>query len=179
MAVVDERLVEDIAEHDRYYRIEDFVTYLERHVHSDDPGISIERLHAYADALGYERERTDELLEERVTDSMTWVSDDVFYRMGDSISIYPLSWHERLAGSRDLSEYVRVMLESREAAGEEIPEGERGIPQHDILTALEILAAIDRTEGEELIRKQRHRGDIVIYAYQNPEDIVRLPQTNE
>ncbi|WP_435159327.1 hypothetical protein [Haladaptatus sp. DFWS20] len=176
MAVVDERLVEDIAEHDRYYRIEDFVTYLERHVHDDEPGVSMGVIHAYADALGYERERTAELLDERLTDSMTWVSDTVFYRMGDSISIYPLSWHERLDGSLDLADYVRVMLKGREAAGEEFPTGERGIPQKDILTALEIFTDIDRKEGEELLRKQRQQGDIVIYAYQNPEDIVRLPQ---
>ncbi|WP_266079682.1 hypothetical protein [Haladaptatus caseinilyticus] len=173
MPTVDERLVEDIAEHDRYYHIEDFVTYLERHL-DDEPGVSMDHLHAYADALGYSRERTEELLDERLTDSMTWVSDDVFYRMGDNISIYPLSWHERLADTLDIADYVRVMLESRE-----LSEGDAGIPQPDVLTALEIIANIDRKEGEELLRKQRKQGDIVIYAYQNPEDIVRLPETKE
>ncbi|SIQ66765.1 hypothetical protein SAMN05421858_0016 [Haladaptatus litoreus] len=176
MALVDEQLVDDIAKHDRYYRIEDFVTYLERHLR-DEPGVPLSVIHAYADALGYERERTDELLEGRIVDSMTWVADDVFYRIGDGISIYPLSWHERLDGSRDVADYVRVMLDGREAAGKEFPKGERGIAQTDILTALEIMADVDRKDGEKLLREQRHQGDIVIYAYQNPEDIVRLPET--
>ena len=84
-----------------------------------------------------------------------------------------------MRGTINLAEYVRVMLAEREAASGRLKRTQRGIPQRDVLTAIEIFADLDRERGEELLKKQREEGEIVIYAYQNPEDIVRLPEMNE
>lgn len=48
--------------------------------------------------------------------------------------------------------------------------------QEDLLTAIEIIAALDRGAARELLRKQRLEGAVVMYAFQNPEEIVRLPE---
>lgn len=180
MVLVDERLVDDLSLRDREYQIDDFIRYLERHHHGDEPGLSRELIDAYADALGYDREHTDVLLEERLTDSPTWIPGNNLYRVGENVSVYPSSWHEQLAGTIDLAEYVRVMLEGKIAGeGRRLTRAQRGIPQPDILTAVEIFADLDHEMAEELLKKQRLEGTIVIYASQNPEDLVRLPETDE
>ena len=179
MVVVDKRLVDDLSIRDREYEIDDFVKYLERHHHGEEPGLSRERIDAYADALGYDGERTTVLLEERLTDSRTWMPGNNLYRVGENVSIYPPSWHEQLADTIDLAEYVRVMLAEKEAKSGRLTPAQQGISQPDILTAIEIFADLDREMGEQLLAKQRKEGSIVIYASQNPDDIVRLPEMTE
>ncbi|WP_423743432.1 hypothetical protein V5735_10240 (plasmid) [Haladaptatus sp. SPP-AMP-3] len=179
MVIVDEKLVDDLSLRDREYQIDDFVTYLERHHHGEEPGISMECLDAYADALGYDRDRTHALLEERLTDSSTWTPGNNLYRVGENVSVYPPSWHEQLSDTIDIAEYVRVMLEEKVAATGRLPPARRGVPQPDVLTAIEIFADLDREMGEDLLKKQRQEGSIVVFASQNPEDLVRLPKTEE
>ena len=176
MVIVDERLVDELSHRDREYEIDDFVKYLERHHHGEEPGISRERIDAYADALGYDRERTNALLEERLTDSETWTPGNNLYRVGENVSIYPPSWHEQLDDTIDLDEYVRVMLAEKEAKRGRPTPAQQGVPRPDILTAIEIFADLDREMGEQLLQKQRQEGAIVILASQNPEDLVRLPE---
>jgi len=176
MVIVDEQLVDDLSLRDREYQIDDFVRYLERHHHGDEPGISMERLDAYANALGYDTEHTHVLLEERLTDSTTWTPGNNLYRVGDNVSIYPPSWHEQLTDTIDLAEYVRVMLAEKIEVSGRLPPARRGISQPDILTAVEVFADLDREMGEDLLKQQRQKGSIVIYASQNPEDLVRLAE---
>jgi len=179
MVIVDERLVDDLSLRDREYEIDDFVRYLEQHHYGEEPGVSRERIDAYAEALGYETDRTSALLEERLTDSEAWIPGNNLYRVGENVSIYPPSWHEQLRDTIDLAEYVRVMLAEKAAKRGRASTARDGIPQADILTAIEIFADLDREMGEQLIEKQREEETILIYAYQNPEDLVRLPETNE
>ncbi|WP_227356199.1 hypothetical protein [Haladaptatus salinisoli] len=70
------------------------------------------------------------------------------------------------------------MLEEKTAGGQS-PRAQQGIPQRDLFTAIEIFADLDRAMAEKLVEQQRRDGAVVIYAYQNPEDIVRLPETTE
>lgn len=179
MVTVDERVVDDISLRERHYRIEDFVTHIERHHHGDEPGISMALIDAYSDELGYDRDRTNALVEEHLTDSETWEPGINLYRVGENVSVYPSEWHERLADTIDVDEYVRVMLESRRPPdGSEPNRAQWGIPQQEVLTAIEIMTGLGRDRGEELLGKQRREGNIVIYAYQNPEDLVRLPEAD-
>ncbi|MCO8253626.1 hypothetical protein NKF26_07410 [Haladaptatus sp. AB618] len=179
MVVVDNRLVDDLSLRDREYEIDDFVRYLERHHHGEKPGLSRERIDAYADALDYDKDRTNALLEERLMDSETWMPGNNLYRVEGNVSIYPPSWHEQLDDTIDLVEYVRVMLAEKEAKTGRLNPAQRGVPQPDMLTAIEIFADLDREMGEQLLQKQRQEGSIVIFASQNPEDLVRLPEMTE
>lgn len=180
MVEINKQIVDDLSLRERHYQIDDFVEHIERHHHGDKSGVSKELIDAYSDALGYERERTDALLEAHLTDSTTWESGTNLYRIGNNVSIYPLSWHERLDDTIDIAEFVRVMLESRRSPdGDKLSRNQWGIPQGEILTAIEIMTDLDRKMGEELLQKQRQQGKIVIYAFQNPEDLVRLPETSQ
>jgi hypothetical protein len=51
-----------------------------------------------------------------------------------------------------------------------------GVKQADLLTAVEIFAEVDHDTAHELLRDQRAEGNVVLYAFQNPEEVVRLPE---
>lgn len=69
------------------------------------------------------------------------------------------------------------MLESvRAPEGVEIDRNRLGIKQDDLLTAVEIVGNVDRSAARDLLRSQRLEGSLVLYAFQNPEEIVRLPE---
>jgi hypothetical protein len=44
------------------------------------------------------------------------------------------------------------------------------------LTTAEIIGEMDRGQATDLLQKQRLAGDVVLYTFQNPEEIVRLPE---
>jgi hypothetical protein len=177
MASVDSDLVNQLARHDEYFTARELVRFLERHHPVEGPGIPGDLLEAYADELEYDRDRFDTSLQDRLTDARSWRSGDRLYRIGDNVSIYPESWHERLADTTDLSEYVEVMLESVQAPeGIEIERDDLGVAQEDLLTAVEIIGEMDHGEARSRLKRQRLDGDIVLYAFQNPEELVRLPR---
>ncbi|WP_458191094.1 hypothetical protein [Haladaptatus sp. NG-WS-4] len=179
MESIEERVVNDIVHRDRHYRVEDFVKTIERHHHREKPGIPMELIDAYSDVLGYEREHTNTLIEDHLTDSTTWQPGISLYKINGNVSIYPLSWHEQLDDTDEIATFVQVMLESKLPSDGSAPNPNMwGIPQEEILTAIEIMTDFDRETGRELIQKQRLEGKIVIYAFQNPEDLVRLPEAN-
>lgn len=64
----------------------------------------------------------------------------------------------------------------RAPEGVEIDEDRLGIAQDELLTAAEIVGGMDRSEANRLLRRQRVDGSLVLYAFQNPEEIVRLPE---
>ncbi|WP_276300638.1 hypothetical protein [Halorussus lipolyticus] len=177
MASVDSDLANELSHHDDYFTARELVRYLERHHTVEGPGVPGDLLEAYADELEYDRDRFDSSLENRLTDARSWQSGERLYRIGDNVSIYPQSWHERLADTTDLAEYVEVMLESvRAPEGVEIEREDLGVSQEDLLTAAEIIGEMDRAEARRLLKNQRLEGSIVMYAFQNPEEVVRLPE---
>lgn len=177
MVSVDPDLVEQLTPHDEYFTVRGLVQYLERHHAVEGPGVPRDLVTAYVEELEYDSDRFESSLDDRLTDARTWHPGERLYRVGENVSIYPPSWHERLADSTDVSEYVEVMLESVAAPeGVEIDRGKLGIVQDDLLTAIEIIAETDRASARELVRKQRLEGRVVLYAFQNPEEIVRLPE---
>ncbi len=176
MASVDTDLANELSHHDDYFAARDLVKYLERHHPVEGPGVPRDLVEAYADELEYNRERFDTSLDDRLTDARSWQPGDRLYQIGGNVSVYPPSWHERLADTRDLADYVDVMLESVKAPeGVEVDRSDLGVSQADLLTAVEIIGEIDRGEAKNLLRNQRLEGSIVLYAFQNPEELVRLP----
>lgn len=177
MVSVETDLANELSHHDEYFTARELVRYLERHHPVEGPGIPGDLLEAYADELDYDRDRFDASLQDRLTDARSWQSGNRIYRIGDNVSIYPQSWHERLADTTDLAEYVEVMLESvRAPDGVEMDRDDLGVAQDDLLTVVEIIGGMDRGEARSLLKNQRLEGAIVMYAFQNPEELVRLPK---
>lgn len=180
MVSVDTDLANQLSHHDDYFAARDLVEYLERHHPVEGPGVPRDLVEAYADELEYDRERFDDSLDDRLTDARSWQPGDRLYRIDGNVSVYPPSWHERLAGSTDLAEYVDVMLESVKAPeGVEVDRSDLGVAQADLLTAAEIIGELDRGEATALLKNQRLGGSLVLYAFQNPEELVRLPKDDE
>ncbi|WP_134670705.1 hypothetical protein [Halorussus marinus] len=177
MTSVDPDLVERIAGHDDYFSAKELIRFLERHHPVEGSGLPRELVEAYAEALDYDRERFETSLEDRLTDSRSWRPGERLYDVDGAVSIYPASWHERLADTTDLAAFVDVMLESvRAPEGVEIDRDRLGIAQDELLTAVEIIAGLERSVASRLLREQRLDGSLVLYAFQNPEEIVRLPE---
>jgi hypothetical protein len=109
--------------HDEDFTARELVRYLERHHPVEGLGVPRDLVEAYAEELDYDLDRLRTSLDDRLTDSRTWQSGERLYEIDGNVSIYPASWHERLADTTDLSEYVAVMLESvRAPAGVEVDE---------------------------------------------------------
>ncbi|MFB6107908.1 MAG: hypothetical protein ABEJ82_03580 [Haloplanus sp.] len=177
MVTVDDALVSDLSEHDEYVTARTLVETLERNHVAEGPGVPREVVDAYAEALEFDRERFDRSLAARVTEGRTWQPGDRIYEVDGNLSIYPESWHERLADTTDLVDYVEVMVESvRAPAGVEVPRDELGVVQEKLITAVEIIGGLDRNAVRGLIKKHRLDGTLVLYAFQNPEELVRLPE---
>jgi len=177
MASVDSDLVESLSRHNEYLTARELVRYLERHHPVEGPGVPRDLVEAYAEALDYDADRFASSLDDRVTDARTWQPGDRVFEVDGNLSIYPASWHEELADTTDLSDYVEVMLESvRAPEGVTVDEDRLGVKQNDLVTAVEIIGKIDHGRARRLLRSQRLDGSIVLYAFQNPEEIVRLPE---
>jgi hypothetical protein len=157
MTPVDQDLVNELARHDSSLTLSGLVRYLERHHPVEGPGVPRDLVEAYADELDYDPERVATAFEDRLTDARSWQPGDRLYRIDDNVSIHPPTWHERLADTTDLAEYVAVMLESvRAPDGVEIDEQRLGIVQSELVTAIEIIAEIDRDDAHQLLREQRN-----------------------
>lgn len=177
MVSVDPNLVERLAHHDEYLTARELVQYLERHHPVEGPGIPRDLVGSYAEDLDYDRDRLLGSLDDRLTDARTWQSGERLYDVDGNVSIYPPAWHEQLADTTDLSKYVEAMLESVKAPeGVEVDRNRLGIQQDDLLTAVEIIGGVDRSVARDRLRNQRLEGSLVLYAFQNPEEIVRLPE---
>ena len=176
MVSVDTDLVNALADDDEYLTARGLVEYLERHRVDDPPGVSRDHVRAYAEALEYDVDRLLDSMESRLTTAERWRPGDRLYETGENVSVYPPAWHERLRGSTDLAAYVRVMLDSvRAPDGVHVDRNALGVAQEDLITALEVMAGVDRNAARGLIKEQRLAGNVVLYAFQNPEELVRLP----
>lgn len=177
MTAVDPDLVSDLAGHDRSLTLTGLVRYLERHHPVEGAGVPRDLVEAYAEELDFDPDRVATAFDDRLTDARTWQSGDRLYRVGDRVSIYPPDWHERLADTTDVSEFVAAMLESvRTPEGVEVDGSALGIAQAELLTAIEIIAEVDRETAHDLLADQRREGTVVMSAFQNPEEVVRLPR---
>jgi len=176
MPSVDSDLVDALARHDEYFTARDLVRYLERHHAVEGPGVPRDLVETYAGELDYDLDRFEGSLDDRLTDARAWEPGARIYEVEGKLSVYPPNWHERLADTTDLSEYVEVMLESvKTPEGVDVDRNRLGVTQDDLVTALEIIAEVDHDRARQLLKKQRLEGSIVLYAFQNPEEVVRLP----
>lgn len=167
-AIVDRSVLETLEDHSGHL-VPHLVRTLECHHPNGEPGVARETVLAYAEELGIDVEEYAAHLDERTVDDTTWRNDDdVYYRVGDNVSVYPASWHERLSDTEDMRTFVEVL---REGYGDI----NGGVNRADLLTAAQAIAGIDRERGAALLRDQRLRGLVDVHPDQNPDATVYVP----
>ncbi len=179
-AEINDGVVQDANERGEKLLPEDFLLWIEREHVAEGPGVTAERFRAYEEALSAQRASFEpgELrssLEETRVDSETWVDDDAVYALGgDRISTFPAVWHDRLADSDDLREYVAVIEEA--TSDTEISAGGRGpgVPEGLLLDAATVIGGLDREVAKERLERLRDDGDLVQDADQHPDARVYL-----
>jgi hypothetical protein len=179
-AEINDGVVQDANERGEKLLAEDFLLWIEREHAEEGPGVTEDRFRSYEEALSEQRASFDpgELrssLDETMVDSEAWVDDDAVYALGgDRISTFPAAWHDRLADSDDLREYVAVIEEA--TSDTEISTGGRGpgVPEGLLLDAASVIGGLDREVAKERLERLRDDGDLVQDADQHPDARVYL-----
>lgn len=166
-ARVDPAVLSELEDHSGHH-VPRLVLTLECLHPGDEPGVPRETILAYAEELGADADEYAAHLDERTVDDRTWRDDDAYYRVGDNISVYPASWHERLRDTEDMRTFVEVI---REGYGDI----SGGVNRADLLTAAQAIAGIDRERAAALLKDQRLRGLVDVRPDQNPEASVYVP----
>ncbi|WP_254543134.1 hypothetical protein [Halomarina pelagica] len=181
MVDLNERVLDEAEHHGESLLPKEFLSLVERHHGDETPGVEPEVVEAYATALAErgvpaEDEALSSALDDRRTDSETWVDGDAVYGLPSGrLSTYPANWHERLAGSNDPRAYLRFM--QGEAAFEpKNPTGSRGIPEERLLDAMSVVGHVDRREAKAAVERLREEGEVVEDADQHPDANVYLPE---
>ncbi|MFC7155766.1 hypothetical protein ACFQPA_09885 [Halomarina halobia] len=179
MVDLNERVL-DTAEHRGENLLPKEVLSLVERYHGDEtPGAEREVVEAYATALADRNVPTEiqdpwSALDERRTDSETWVGDDAVYELPSGrLSTYPANWHERLAGSNDPRSYLRF-LQGEAAFEPKNPTGSPGIPRERLLDVMSVVGHVDRQEAKAAVERLRREGEVVEDADQHPDANVYL-----
>lgn len=156
--------------------------------HHDDPGISRDRLRAYANALAARRDFAFDAdgflsdLESHRTDADTWEGLDRVYDLGDDrFSRYPPAWHDELGGSTDAEAYVRFLAEEVPSFSDDIARGAAGgqaggIPEDTLVDVIMTVGRVEREEARAAIGEARDRGALVEDVDQHPQAAVFLAE---
>lgn len=192
--------MEDLNEHvldqaagQELLRVEDLIVLVERHDRDDGRGVPVDRLRAYVeeiDRLGgsLAPANLDAALEERTTDSETWVGQGTIYRTGDDrVSTYPANWHERLAGETDLAEHLRVVLndvlanDAFENSEEAFQQGgpRRGVPEGVLIDVASTIGGLSGDEANAQLTELRKRDVVSESADQHPHSRVRFLESDD
>lgn len=138
------------------------VRFVERHHPEYHPGVPEGLVDAYAAALDNDPEAENRNIGARLVDGDVWQSDEAYYRIGDNVSAYPASWHDRYAETESLAALVEIMDEQMG----------RDIVRNELLLALESIAGIERRRADGMLTAARRRGDVIVEPYTNPEAFV-------
>jgi hypothetical protein len=189
MAEVNDAIVEEILQDSQNLLLREVVTLIERE-HPDaatTPGITREALTAYAQEFGEDtafRAGPEEFrasINDRLTDSETWVDNDVLYELNDDrVSVYPSRWHDAFDSDADIPSFLEFLQDeanidddfNRGGAGDGMPEGK----------LIEIVSVVGRTDPETVktrIEALRDEGVLVEDADQHPNARVQLQERDD
>ncbi|WP_435335409.1 hypothetical protein [Haloarchaeobius sp. TZWWS8] len=186
MSQVQAVAVRKAAHRGRSLLARELLLLVERHHHADGPGVTRETLRAYAAAVRDEMAGGDdvpfapdefmELIEERLTTDDDWTGDD-FYRVGDGrVSVFPASWHDRLAGERDVRTYVEVLTSAggSDATRPSMGGTGEGVPRNLLVDAMSVLGGVEPSATTDRIEELREEGVLAEHADQHHNPHVRL-----
>jgi hypothetical protein len=181
MVEPDERVLEEATARRRKLRPGELIELVERHGSRDRPGVARDVIETHAAALDerlrgqFDAETVRDAIDERLTESETWVDENALYAVGDRVSVYPARWHETLGGSTDLPAYVEFLREAT-AFREDVDSGGRGrgIPEDTLLDAISVIGRVERRAAKARLDELRKEGVVAEDADQHPESRVRL-----
>lgn len=185
-----EQVLEEARQHGETLTGRELVRMIERFHRPEGPGITRETLEAYDravaadDALPFVEGQLTSTVEDDLSEGEQWHDADAYYALGDGrVSLFPRAWHERLADSTDLREYVAVIEDdtASEATEPDVPQGGvgTGVPEQLLLDAIVVIDGVERGEAKERLERDRRDGKLVQDADQHPDARVSLPDEAE
>ncbi|SFL00702.1 hypothetical protein SAMN04487950_1899 [Halogranum rubrum] len=162
---VNEQALAELRSHETWHGPH-LIRSIERHHSETHPGIPLSLFDAYTERLGYDAIRSRADVEEKVVDDENWQSEAAYYRIGDNVSAYPVTWHRHYedGGVRGL---VGVM---QQQLGHDVQRG-------DLLLALEAIAGVDRPTADAMLTTARRERQVVVQPRTNPEAFVYPAKT--
>lgn len=184
----NEQVLEEARQYGETLTTRELLLLIER----DHPGAGVDEgtLAAYDEAIaddgvvpfaeGHLRSSVDENL----TTDEQWHDTDTYYDVGDGrISLFPKRWHDRLADSDDLREYVAIIeaASADEESAADLPRGGNGtgVPESLLLDAMIAIDGIEREAAKERLERERRDGKLVQDADQHPDARVYLSEESE
>ncbi|WP_224332572.1 hypothetical protein [Haloprofundus halobius] len=176
MPELNDTVLSEAGDRGRTLLVTDLVGLIERHERSDRPGVESERVVTYAEALEADGARIDapsvpSAVEERRTNSSSWVGDDVLYTVDDGrVSTFPERWHEGLRGESDVRRYLEVILDDVDDSENAFSMGGagRGVPRSLLFDATAALGELNPTEAKAQIEALRDEGVLAEDVDQHP-----------
>ncbi|SFR99201.1 hypothetical protein SAMN05216559_2169 [Halomicrobium zhouii] len=175
--------LDELIHEGRYLYPTNVVEIVERYHAGGEPGVPRSLVLSYADHvlsdLGnrapYSLTRFSALLDDRVTDAAFWLPNALYRTGPDRISVYPLSWHQRLDGVTDPVEYATVVGADLDRARGIADAGvASAVPKQLLLDAMTVMGPMDRRTAGGLLRDARLSGRIRVDPVQNPDADVRV-----
>ncbi|MFC6904763.1 hypothetical protein [Halalkalicoccus tibetensis] len=190
MTDTSEQVLEEARQHGETLTVRELVRMIERFHRPEGPGITHETVEAYDEAvaadaaLPFAEGQIVASIEENLSDGERWHDTDAYYALGDDrVSIFPKVWHERLADTDDVREYVAVIEDdtSSETTESNAPRGGMGtgVPEQLLLDAIIVIDGVERETAKTRLENDRRDGGLVQDADQHPAARVYLPEETE
>jgi hypothetical protein len=177
MPELNETVLEEAGDRGRTLLVSDLVGLIERHEDDGSPGTTTERVVTYAETLSERGARIDaeavpSAIEERRTESTSWVGDETLYNVGDGrVSAYPKQWHENLRGEDEVTQYLEVILDDVGDSEDAFNKGGpgTGVPRSLLLSVTSVLGDLTPTDTKAQIQALRQEGVLNEDADQHPD----------
>lgn len=182
MADLNEFVIEEADKQGDKMLVDDFVNLIERHESSDEPGVEIDRVAAYAEALNDRRghdsvgpEELRSLVEDRLTDSRTWVETGALYELSPGrVSVYPSNWHEELGGETDITRHIEFIEADIGDANFTHGGPGPGVPEQLLVDVAAVVGGMEIEEARAEIERLRDEGVVSENVDQHPNPRVRI-----
>jgi hypothetical protein len=190
MSEFNEHVLEEAGSRGEKLVIDDLVLLIERYDGNDGPGVTIDRVEAYAERLAAQDapikpDKIRPAIEERLTDaegwsadaaaSGTWFGSGTLYEVGDGrVSTLPPRWHEELTGETDLTRYLEVILADTDGGDFDSGGTDSGVPETLLVNAATVLGGLAPGQAREQLADLNERGVVTESADQHPNARIHL-----
>jgi len=157
--------------------IHDLLRLIERY--DTGPGVPVETVDAYIDALGSSRFNESALrdgLDRQLAETDDWRDELTVYQLDGSLSAFPPRWHDELTGQQDLTQYVATMTTAVEGGSEGYAHGGRGagVPEKLLQETATVFGGYSYDEARRELVRLRDNDLLVAGADQHPNARVQL-----
>jgi hypothetical protein len=190
MAEINDAVVEEVLQDSQNLLLREVITLIERE-HPDaaaTPGITREALTAYAQEFGEDTaftagpEEFRASIDDRLTDSETWVDNDAFYELNDDrVSVYPSRWHDELGGDVNVPAFLEFLQDEASGVEDDLNRGGAGggIPEGKLVDIVSVVGRADRETVKTQIETLRNEGILAEDADQHPDARVQLRKRDD